>query len=367
MKQSLPISLPRVHDWLSSVAARTRGFSVAGASIAAGRGVAEWDEIVTIRPHGSSLPLMLLVDSKRRLYPQHALAAASRVRRESQHQGPDTMAVLAAPYISDRVAQICRESGVGYIDGAGNCHLEAPGLYVHIEGQQNQSPDTRPAENLFAPKSSRIVRTLLESPLRTWKVQDLAREARVSIGLASRLKHKLIAQAFAEQTPLGLRIRQPRQLLAAWTQAYSIPARAVPVYGMIGTHALEQAVADWCVRHEVRCALAEFSAAARWSPMVRYTRAAIYVEAQRSHDVLEPLMRDLDLKEVDSGPSAELWITDDEAIFFNSEERQGVRVVSPLQAYLDLVGNPSRGQEAATELLRRHLLPGFGQPEESSA
>jgi hypothetical protein len=133
------------------------------------------------------------------------------------------------------------------------------------------------------------------------------------------------------------------------------------VYCMDDTRTFERRVAQWCSQRGVQYALAEFSAAARWSPMVRYKRAAVYVREPRSQDIAGPLMKELDLKEVDSGSSAVLWFTNDEAVFFNSEDRDGERVVSPLQTYLDLARNPARGQEAADELLRRHLLPRFAQ------
>lgn len=51
--------------------------------------------------------------------------------------------------------------------------------------------------------------------------------------------------------------------------------------------------------------------------------------------------------------------TDDESVFYNSEERDGLSAVSSLQVYLDLRKNPARGEEAAAELLRRSILPRF--------
>ena len=93
--------------------------------------------------------------------------------------------------------------------------------------------------------------------------------------------------------------------------------------------------------------------------MVRYKRAAVYVEEPRSRDVLGSVLKDLDLKEVDSGASAVLWMTDDDAVFYNSTVRDGLRIVSPVQVYLDLLKNPARGNEAAAEVLRRSILSRF--------
>jgi hypothetical protein len=350
---------PKVKLWLAAVGKRTGLFDLVEASDLAGERFRQWDEVVMLRPHAGGNVLRLLVEYKARFYPQDAIIVAHRVREQATPTDPDTLAVVAAPYISERVADICREHKLGYIDAAGNCHLAAPGFHLHVEGGRNQSPDTRAAENLFAPKSSRIVRVLLEHPDRIWKVKDLAREAQVSMGLASRLKHKLIAEAFVEESSQGMRVRQPEKLLETWAAVYSNTARTIAVYSMDETRTFEHRVARWCAQREVQYALAEFSAAARWSQMVRYKRAAVYIREPRSQDVVGPLIKELALKEVDSGSSAILWVTNDEAVFFNSEERDGEKLVSPLQAYLDLARNPARGQEAADELLRRHLLPRF--------
>jgi hypothetical protein len=301
----------------------------------------------------------LLVDSKLRLHPQHALAAVEQAKTHRLLAEPNAVPVVAAPYISDRAASICREHGLGYFDGAGNCHLAGPGFFVHVEGRPNTAPDTRAADDLFAPKSSRVVRALLEHPHRVWQVQGLAAEMRVSLGLASRVKRKLVQQAFAEVTADGVRAREPATLLEAWAESYRNRARPVFVYSLDDVPTLERRLVRWGAEHSVQCALAEFSAASRLAPMVRYKRAAVYVEDSRSQDVLADLLNDLDLKEVDSGASAVLWLTDDDSVFYNSEERDGLSTVSSLQVYLDLRRNPARGEEAAAELLRRSILPRF--------
>lgn len=313
-----------------------------------------WDEVVLLAVTGSGEVLALLVEYKTRLHPQDAVGLARRLQQETP---VEQLGVVAAPHISERTATICREEGLGYIDAAGNCHIAGAGLYVHVEGCRNERPDTRPAENIFAPRSSRVVRVLLERPERVWRVVDLARTAHVSLGLASRVRRKLVAEAFVEESSEGIRVRGALELLKAWSSAYESAARPVAVYSMEGAESLERRVAHWCDMNNVQYALAEFSAAARWAPMVRYKRAAIYIAESRSRDVIGTLMPELELKQVDSGASGVLWMTSDDATFFNAEERDGLRVVSPVQTYLDLLKNPARGAEAADEILRREILP----------
>jgi hypothetical protein len=355
-----PTSSRTLRRWLDAVALDTRAFAVVeGATPKPSKNGQAWDETISVLPHGSRKPVKLLVDSKLRLHPQHALAAVEQAKSYRLDADPNAVPVVAAPYISDRAASICREHALGYFDGAGNCHIAGPGFFVHVEGRPNPTPDTRTADDLFAPKSSRVVRALLEHPHRVWQVQRLAAEMRVSLGLASRVKRKLVQQAFAEVTADGVRAREPATLLEAWAESYRNRAQPVFVYSLDDPATLERRLVGWGAEHSVRCALAEFSAASRLAPMVRYKRAAMYVAESRSHDVIADLLKDLDLKEVDSGASAVLWLTDDDSVFYNSEERDGLSTVSSLQVYLDLRHNPARGEEAAEELLRRTILPRF--------
>lgn len=303
--------------------------------------------------------LRLLLEVKKQVHPKHVVVSLSPLAAMARTAGHNTLAVLVASYISPRVAQVCRDCGVGYVDAAGNAHLVAPGLCVHIEGRPNLQPDTRPAEHLFAPKSSRIVRTLLENPSRHWRVQDLAVAAKVSIGLASRIKHKLVDEAYARETPNGVRLADPVRLLGEWVAAYKIPRHRIHVYSLDGPEVAEHGVLSWGDRHGIPCALGEFSAASRLAPMVRSTRAVVYVLADRGSDIGERLMSDLALTPVDSGTTVELWMTEDESAFQGAQDLAGTRVVSPLQAYLDVIKNPARGQEAADALFQRFLQPLF--------
>jgi hypothetical protein len=50
-----------------------------------------------------------------------------------------------------------------------------------------------------------------------------------------------------------------------------------------------------------------------------------------------------------------LWITDDPAVFSDAREVDGVKVVSPLQLYLDLKVLAGRGDDAAQEILEKEL------------
>ena len=91
-----------------------------------------------------------------------------------------------------------------------------------------------------------------------------------------------------------------------------------------------------------------FSAAARLAPTVRYQRVMAYVDGD-----LTPVVTALSLKEVPSGANVTLLSPYDDGVFYGAAEVDGLRIASPVQVYLDLVGYRGRGEEAATFLLEQ--------------
>jgi hypothetical protein len=331
-------------------------------------------------PEGAPRRLRLLLDHRNQVHPRQVLALLTPLAAKARASAREAvLPVLVAPYISPRVSELCIEHGIGYLDAAGNAHLVGAGLFVHIEGRDNPAPDTRPAMQLFAAKSSRIARVLLEEPQRVWQVQGLAAAARVSIGLASRIKCGLVDEAYLTETVDGVRVVDAPRLLHAWSAAYRPRVRRCMVYGLGGSGAdprgsviqgsddpsalVARAVVQWCSKRGVPCAHGEMSAASLLAPMVRPSRPVLYIGVARGGDagesLVEQLFGDLDLKPVESGPTAEIWVTDDESIFFGAREVGGMPSVSPLQAYLDVVDHPARGREAAEEIELMHLFPRF--------
>lgn len=54
---------------------------------------------------------------------------------------------------------------------------------------------------------------MLEAPSRAWQVQDLSETAEISIGLASKVKQKLLDLDFAMAAPGGLKLKEPEDVL----------------------------------------------------------------------------------------------------------------------------------------------------------
>ena len=149
-----------IPNWFASLAKRTGAFGIVNRAQLTNE---QFDWAIELQPAGGKTAINILVEAKQRLTPQEFLAFVDRLSQTA----PKETLVVCSPTISSRVAELCRHKGVGYLDAAGNCHIQAPGLFVHIEGQPNAHRCRRKAVDPFATKSSRIARVLLSDMLRT--------------------------------------------------------------------------------------------------------------------------------------------------------------------------------------------------------
>ena len=332
--------------WFAGLAKRTGAFGIVDRRRSTG---SKFSWAFELQPAKGRTAFKLLVEAKQRLTPQEFLAWERCIPPSAKKE----KTVICSPTISPRVADLCLDRGIGYLDAAGNCHIQAPGLFLHIEGQPNPHRSRRKAANPFATKSSRIARVLLTDVRRGWQVQELAREADVSLGLTSRIKEALVNEAFVELREGLLFVREPASLLQAWRNAYSLPERQ-SFYVMDKSENIEHRIAAWSVEHGVPYALTAYSGAWRLAPMVRHALSTVYVEVRDDSD-LARLITELGAKRVDSGANLSIWLPQDRYIFYGAAPIKGLNVVSALQLYLDLTQLSGRGEEAAGEIFEREL------------
>jgi hypothetical protein len=310
---------------------------------------------------------------------QHYAYAARREDPQGRHVVP----VFAAPFITKETARICAESGVGYLDLAGNCRISFDTVYIEKTGNPNQFARQENRKSLFTPKAERLLRVLLQESGRSWKLQDLARAAEVSLGTASEVKARLHDREWVVSDRSGIRLARPQSLLDAWKRAYDFDRNQVHSYFSLKTpRETEAAIADACRDLNYRCAFTEFSGAARYAPFVRYNRVSAYVtlahpiratkwltsadglsgtvpEGYRDQYLArvaaEKVATSMELKPVSSGANVTLLTPYDEGVLFDCREVDGEMVASPLQTYLDLQHVRARGEEAAEHLYQTEI------------
>jgi hypothetical protein len=297
---------------------------------------------------------VLIAEVKNSGQPRLARGAVSQLLRY-RNVYPGSYGVFMAPYISSASAEICRKEGVGYVDFAGNCFLSFDRVFISREGNPNPFTEKRIIRSLYYPKAARILRVLLSEPKKSWRIQELSKQASVSLGQASNVKRLLEDREWVKRQADGFRLVKPEELLKEWAAHYTFRKNEIrEFYTLKNPVDIEADLAEVCGQKTVEYALTGFSAAARLAPAVRYQRVMAYVGAG-----LDEVAARLGLKEVTSGSNVTLMDPFDQAVFYGDRLIDGVRIVSPIQAYLDLKGFRGRGEEAANAIFEEVLRPSW--------
>ncbi|MBU4193852.1 MAG: hypothetical protein KKE79_08095 [Actinobacteria bacterium] len=300
-------------------------------------------------------PFSLLFEVKPLGQPRFALIAANSFAALEKSEPASWYGIFAAPYISKKTMQVCRENGIGCMDLAGNCYLQFDGIYIDVQGRPNPYPARRKLKSIFYPKSARVLRALLENPRKEWLVQDLSKEAGVSIGQVSNVKQRLLDYDLVEeaksQGARGFLLKDPKLLLEEWAKNYTYRKnRIVNYYSPDDTEEIERKITEYCANKGIEYGFTLTSGADLVAPALRYKRVYAYVDTPP-----DELAEEFGWKEVSSGWNVSLLVPYDHGIFYGRQEAGGRKVVSDTQLYLDLMGYKPRGEEAAEQVLRERL------------
>ena len=112
----------------------------------------------------------------------------------------------------------------------------------------------------------------------------------------------------------------------------------------------------YCKENKLRFALTSFSGASRVAPYTRIKRVFAYVEKE-----IDKLIDVLDLKPVPSGSNVTLFVPYDDGVFYNYKLYDGLKIVSPIQLYLDLKSYGGRGEDAAQFLFEKVIKTQWSQ------
>ena len=332
-----------VRQCIADVPGVTVEFGTAEATV--GKGMrADW--LGTIRTKKQTRPLIIeLKNNGQPSFVRAGVNALVRMRSET----PNAYGIFVAPFISEESAKILADDEIGFVDFAGNCRISFDDVYIRREGRSNRFTEKRDLRSLYSPKAERVLRVLMADPRKEWKVEPLAKQAGVSLGQVSNVKKLVEAREWTKRGKQGFALTEPGKLLAEWSDMYR---RRTPgsfeCYALESLAEIERRVAG----REARGVLTGFSAAARMAPAVRYQRVTAYAPERA-----EAFISQLKFKRVTSGGNLLVIDPYDDGVFIGSQELGGVKLVSALQAYLDLQSMEGRGQEAADALLRGTLEP----------
>jgi hypothetical protein len=306
------------------------------------------DKVFRVVFQKSKKPKYFLIEIKTNGQPRFARQAVNQLLIYLNCMEEESYGMFVAPYISSAAAEICKNNNIGYADLAGNCYLSFSNVFIEKEGNPNPFKKEKVLKSLFSPKSERLLRALLNSGPREWKVADLAETADISYGLIAKVKKNLLDREWIEADTVGFQLIKPFVLLSAWTERYAYKKNLIrEFYSMQDIGEIEAAISINAQDLNIRAGLTGFSGGARLAPAVRYQRVMAYVEDP------EKLALSMELKEVNSGANVLLLDPYDEGVFYGSQSLGDDRIVSPIQIYLDLMSITGRGEEAGESIMEQ--------------
>jgi hypothetical protein len=324
-----------------------------------------WEEVVDARIGSQTADFLLkfrlggqehvfVVEVSSLGQPRQIRAVVTRfeeIKREIANAYP----VATAVYIGPQSARILKNHGFGYIDLSGNCHLAFENVLIEKEGKRNVRPSTRPLRSLFAPAATRVIRVLLEDIGRAWRLEELGKEAAVSLGHAHNVVKRLedlawVARDGRQRITLG----KPADLLDAWGDSYTYHANEIASY------AAPERVSRRLMAEVGRVAGSEgrryaFTLAAGLSLVVassqRLSAIHCYVEGDPA-----PVARTLGLRPAAEDEGAVHLVGPyDPGVFHGTLEKGGLKVAGLPQLYVDLLHYERRGRELAEQLRREAM------------
>jgi len=208
----------------------------------------------------------------------------------------------------------------------------------------------RKAKNIFEPKASRIIRCLLTNPDEAWSIRGIADEAQVSIGYTHAVTVSLMELGYITRNEANqIELVNPINLLERWASYHQyLHENQIDEYYTF-TKNMEK-ILEKLKRVNLDYALTALSGAYMVSPYVRPTIVEMYVrDEEQKHSIVESL----ELEPTTRDGNVRLVQPFDEGVFYKTQNMGGVKIVSNVQLYVDLVNYPSRGEEAAQNILEK--------------
>ena len=188
---------------------------------ATGRGLAQFDGVVTWKAAGGVV--RYLVEEKRHLRHQDVGVVIEQLNRRRATLAPGQAGdrvLLLAPHVRRQQAAAFERAEIDYLDLAGNAHLQAPGLFVHVEGRKPKQDlpiaPGRPQKGWIQTVMAILIRPgLANAPYRA-----LADQADVALGTVAGCMNDLAARGLLLKGKNGRRVEGRQALVALWVQAY---------------------------------------------------------------------------------------------------------------------------------------------------
>jgi hypothetical protein len=304
-------------------------------------------------------PLRLLVQAKTALFPRDVRAAFWNLKSASQRPpagdpSVPTIPMIAASTISDGAKELLQAERIAYFDRAGSLFLPDDDLYILID--RPAPKEARKLDRpLFSGNRSAAIHALLANPQQWFSTTELAKLVSISPSTVSVVFGELEKRDLVATQGKGpnktRRLADPTALLDEWVkQAELAPKPEMRRYYVprIKSEDLMKAIDQVCRRLTTAYVITHEWAAQLYSPFlsnISQVKCRVYPNAP-----LSTIASELNAREVEEGSNLGIVESRSMRDFLFEHEIRGLRVESPILAYLDLLGVEGRAKELAEHL-----------------
>ncbi|MCC7243402.1 MAG: hypothetical protein IT180_15865 [Acidobacteria bacterium] len=187
---------------------------------APGKGPAQFDGVLTFNAgHG---PTRYLVEEKRHLrFLDVGVIADQMLRRRAAlpDYARDAL-LLLAPHVRAQHATALERAGIDYVDLAGNAHLQAHGLLVHVEGRRPPKELVRAPGRPHKAWIKTVMALLAQPELLNAPYRTIAEQADVALGTIGACMNDLAQRGVLVGRKAGRQLPDRPALVALWVAAY---------------------------------------------------------------------------------------------------------------------------------------------------
>jgi len=184
--------------------------------------LARFDGLLAVRVGGKAI--RYLVEEKRHFRHLDAAVVAAQLNRWRAALPRTYTAdriLLLAPHVREQQAPVLERAGIDYVDLAGNVHLDASGLFVHVQGRrppkERATGPARPHKGWVKAVMALLVQPdLVNAPYRA-----LADEADVALGTVAKCLNDLTLRGLLRGRQGARTLPDRPALIALWVQAYT--------------------------------------------------------------------------------------------------------------------------------------------------
>ena len=147
-------------------------------------------------------------------------ATIALLKQKMVHTGEG---LLVTDYVNPELAEMMRNQGIFFIDGAGNAFIDAIPLYIFVKGEKPKTVvKVKPVKRLFKPGGLKLIFALLNNPgLEKAPYREMAKAANVALGTVDFVITELKELGYLiDMAKKGRQLLKTRQLLRRWVETY---------------------------------------------------------------------------------------------------------------------------------------------------